>query len=97
MEKNLPIHLQEVIFGSSDSSISKKISQLEKEGKIRKLAPRLYTGNLEDEPNKIIRRNLFSILGHLYPNALLSHRSALEFKTLGLKDEHLPTNWVLKS
>lgn len=80
MEKNLPIHLQEIIFGSSDSNISKKISQLEKEGKIRKLAPRLYSGNLEDNPEKIIGRNLFSVLGHLYPGALLSHRSALEFK-----------------
>lgn len=52
MEKNLPIHLQEIIFGSSDSSVSKKISKLEKEGKVRKLAPRLYSGNLEDEPEK---------------------------------------------
>jgi hypothetical protein len=80
MEKNSPIHLQEIIFGSSDSSISKKISKLEKDGNIRKLAPRLYTGNLEDEPETIIKRNLFSVLGHLYPGALLSHRSALEFK-----------------
>jgi len=80
MEKNLPIHLQEIIFGSSDSSISKRISQLDKAGKIRKLAPRLYTANLEDEPEKIVSRNLFSILGHLYPGSVLSHRSALEFK-----------------
>jgi Fic family protein len=80
MEKNVPIHLQEIIFGSSNSSISKKISQLEKEGVIRKLAPRLYSGNLEDDPEKIISRNLFLVLGHLYPGAVLSHRSALEFK-----------------
>jgi hypothetical protein len=80
MEKNLPIHLQEIIFGSSDSKISKRISKFEKEGKIRKLAPRVYTGNLEDDPEKIISRNLFSVLGHLYPGAVLSHRSALEFK-----------------
>jgi Fic family protein len=80
MEKNLPIHLQEIIFGSSDSKISKAISKLENEGRIRKLAPRLYSGNLEDEPENIIRRNLFLILGHLYPGAVLSHRSALEFK-----------------
>lgn len=80
MEKNLPIHLQDIIFGSSDSKISKRISKLEKEGHIKKIAPRLYTGNLEDDPQKIVRRNLLSILGHLYPNAVLSHRSALEFK-----------------
>jgi len=80
MEKNLPIHLQEVIFGSSESSISKKISKLEKEGVIKKIAPRLYTGNLEDAPEVIVQRNLFTILGHLYPEAVLSHRSAMEFK-----------------
>lgn len=80
MEKNLPIHLQEVIYGSSDSTISKQISKLEKDGKIRKIAPRLYSPNLDDSPEDIVRRNLFSILGHLYPGAVLSHRSAFEFK-----------------
>lgn len=80
MENILPIHLQEIIFGSSDSKISKTISKLEKEGQIKKIAPRLYSGNLEDEPKIIVRRNLFLILGHLYPGAVLSHRSALEFK-----------------
>ncbi|TNE74796.1 Fic family protein [bacterium] len=80
MEKNVPIHLQEIIFGSSDSTISKRISQLERKGEIRKLAPRVYTGNLEEDPEKIIGRNLFLVLGHLYPGAVLSHRSALEFK-----------------
>ena len=80
MEKNLPVHLQEVIYGSSDSQVSKKISKLEKEGAIRRIAPKLYSPNLDDNPAEIVRRNLFSILGHLYPGAVLSHRSALEFK-----------------
>lgn len=56
------------------------ISKLETKGEIRKLAPRVYSGNLEDDPEIIISRNLFSILGHLYPGAILSHRSGLEFK-----------------
>lgn len=97
MEKNLPIHLQEIIFGSSDSTISKKISQLEKEGKIKKLAPRLYTGNLEDEPEKIIRRNLFTVLGHLYPGAILSHRSALEFKQTSTNQIFLTYKYTKKA
>jgi Fic family protein len=80
MEKNLPIHLQEVIFGSSDSNISKQISKLEKDGQLRKIAPRVYTSNLDESPEVIVRRNLFSILGNLYPGAVLSHRSALEFQ-----------------
>lgn len=80
MENTLPIHLQEVIFGSSDPNTSKKISKLEQEGKLRKIAPRLYTGNLEESPESIVRRNVFTILGKLFPGAVISHRSALEFQ-----------------
>jgi len=80
VEDILPIHLQEVVFSSSDSSYSRQITQLEKEGKLRKIAPRIYTPNFEESPETIVRRNLFTILGRLYPQAVLSHRSALEFK-----------------
>lgn len=80
MEKNIPIHLKEIIFGSSESTISKKISKLERNGEIRKIAPRIYTSNLNEPPEEIIRRNIFSILGSLYPESVLSHRSAFEFK-----------------
>ncbi len=80
MENILPIHLQEVIFSSSDIKISRQISKLEKAGKLRKIAPRIYTPNFADTPETIIRRNLFIILGKLYPGSLLSHRSALEFQ-----------------
>lgn len=76
----MPIHLQEVVLSSSDPVQSAQISKLEKAGKLKKIAPRIYTSNLEDNPEDIIRRNIFFILGKLYPGALLSHRSALEFK-----------------
>jgi len=77
MERN--VHLQEVVYGSSDSVTSRRISKWEQEGRIRKIASRIYTSNIEDTPENIIRRNLFSILGNLYPGAVLSHRSAFEF------------------
>ncbi len=80
MENILPIHLQEIIFSSSDPKISKQISKLGKNGKIRKIAQRLYSSNLIDPPEEIIQRNLFLILGGLYPGAIMSHRSAFEFK-----------------
>ncbi len=72
--------LKEVIFSSSDSKTSKQISKLEKEGKIRKISPRVYTSNFNEPDETIFRRNLFSILGNLYPGAVLSHRSAFEFE-----------------
>ena len=80
MENILPIHLQEIIFSSSDSKISKQISKFEKIGKIRKIAKRLYSSNFSDTHEEIIRRNLFKVLGGLYPGATLSHRSAFEFE-----------------
>jgi len=80
MENNTPIHLQEIICSSKDRKVSKQISILEKAGKIRKIAPRIYTANFIDSDATIVKRNIFSILGKLYPGALLSHRSAIEFK-----------------
>src|SRR5436190_664366 len=80
MENILPIHLQEVVFSSSDSKFSKQISKLEKAGKLRKIAARIYSPNFTDSAETIVRRNLFAILGKLYPGSMISHRSAMEFK-----------------
>ncbi len=80
MENIIPIHLQEIIFSSSESKVSKLVTKLEREKKIRKIAPRIYSSNFLDAPAEIIRRNLFLILGKLFPGAILSHRSAMEFK-----------------
>ena len=79
MEKNRNLPLQEIYFGSKDKQESSLISGLVKSGKIRKIAPRLYTSKLNDPTEDIVRRNVFSIIGHLYPGAVLSHRSAFEF------------------
>ncbi len=73
------MELTEIIFSSSDSTISRQISKLEREGKIRKVSPRVYTSKINDSDEVLIRRNLFTILGNLYPGAVLSHRSAFEF------------------
>ncbi|MFC3366176.1 hypothetical protein ACFOG5_23615 [Pedobacter fastidiosus] len=80
MDSSLPLNLQEIIFSSSDTTLSRKINRMEAAGTLRKLAPRIYTPNLDEEPEAIIRRNIFPIIGHLYPGVLLSHRSALEFR-----------------
>ncbi len=70
------IRLQEIIVG--DKERSKEIGKLEKGNLIRKIAPKIYTSNLEEAPDIIIRRNWYRLLADLYPEAMLSHRSALE-------------------
>lgn len=68
------LRLQEIITGSR----TKEINNLERSGQVKKIAPKIYTSNLEETPEVIVRRNWYRILSDLYPEALLSHRSALE-------------------
>jgi len=86
VEKNRSIELNEVVFGTSDKTLSKQITREERKGTLRKIAPRIYTTNLEDDPSTIVNRNLFFILANQYPNAVLSHRSALEFRPTSTGD-----------
>ena len=80
MGKIPPARLQEILFGSSDKTESRRIGLLEQEGLITKIAPRIYTSRLNEEPSLVVRRNWYHILANQYPNALISHRSALEFR-----------------
>lgn len=68
----------ELVFASSASSVSQTISRALKAGQLRKLLTRVYTSNFVDADEMIVRRNLYQILGYLYPEAVISHRSALE-------------------
>lgn len=96
MNMDLPFHLQEVIFSSSEPGISRKIGQLVKEEKLRKLLPRVYTPNFHETPEVLVRRNLFTIIGHLFPGIVLSHRSALEFKPTSTGDIFLTYGYKRK-
>lgn len=78
IEKNLR-ELNEVIVGSADPAVAKLLARLKREGQVVRLAPRLYTTNLTDSPEKIVRRNLWTIVGKLWPGARLSHRTAFEY------------------
>jgi hypothetical protein len=80
MGKFPPSKIQEIIYASSDKKESRQINSLLKQKLIKKIAPRIYTSNLEEKPAVVIKRNWYRILAHLFPDALLSHRSALEFK-----------------
>lgn len=96
MENFLPLHLREVIFASSEPSISLQISKLLAAGNIRKIASRVYSSNLEEPVEDIVRRNIFQILGNLYPGAVLSHRSAFEFRPTKSGQLFLTTTYTKK-
>ncbi|MHB1586378.1 MAG: Fic family protein [Acidiferrobacteraceae bacterium] len=68
----------EIVYGSAEPKQSVAISREVRAGRLRRIAPKLYTSNLKDPPENIVRRHLYHILAHYYPGAVVSHRSALE-------------------
>jgi len=88
--------MSELVFASSDSTESRRISRRVAAGELRRLLPRVYTSNLTDPPATIVRRNLALLLGRLYPEALISHRSALEGGTLAGPDVFLTFGYMKK-
>jgi len=72
--------LLEIIFASSDPSESRKIRALLDDGLIKPLVSRVYTSNLDDPDDEIVRRNIWMMLSYLFPEAIISHRSAIEYR-----------------
>ena len=78
IEKKLQ-SLNEIIVGTAQPETAKLLSRLKREGRVLRLAPRIYTINLTDSAENIIRRNLWTIIGRLWPGARLCCRTALEY------------------
>ena len=74
------INIHEIVMATSDKKETAKKTAIIKSGGLRKIAPKVYTTNMDEEPETIVKRNLFYILGELYPKAVISHRSAFELK-----------------
>ena len=62
----------------SNTSISGAVSRAVRAGELRRLASRLYTRNLDDPPEEVVRRNLWGIVAGYFPGALVADRTALE-------------------
>lgn len=81
MAKNSSLqNVMEIVMATSNKTESGRRTAMLKEGTLRKIATKVYTTNMEDAPEDIIRRNLFYVLGQLFPHAVISHRSAYELK-----------------
>ncbi len=78
MKKTKPPVETEIVFGSAEPRVSVAISRDVKAGRLKRIAPKLYTSNLRDAAESVVQRNLYVILGHYFPGAVISHRSALE-------------------
>ena len=62
----------------STTAVSREVSRRLRTGRLRKLASRLYTKNMADAPETVVRRNLWGIVAGYFPGALIADRTALE-------------------
>ena len=85
---------KEIIFGSADAGDARLITKAEKAGKLRKIANKLYTTNMIDAPQNIVRRNLFDILAWRLPGAVLSHRSGATLRPTGHGNLYLTSTFA---
>lgn len=80
MSNNSPARLLDAMPEAfvSNSAISREVSRRARSGHLRKLASRLYTTNLTDAAEAVVRRNLWHIVAGFFPGALVADRTALE-------------------
>lgn len=72
-----------LIFLDADNAAS--LSRRTRRGELRRLHPGIYTSDPVAAPETLVARHWLEIASHLYPGAVLSHRSAVEGKpTVGL-------------
>ena len=78
-DKKSPLSLENLpeIFVSS-KPMSSAVSKAVKSGRLLKIGSRLYTKNVTEPPEQIVRRNWHALLKDYFPDALISDRTALE-------------------
>lgn len=68
----------EIVFGSSDLTEAKQIERAVRNQQLRKITAKVYTSNFDDAPENIVMNHWLVILSHLFPGAVVSHKSALD-------------------
>ncbi|HUF51073.1 MAG TPA: Fic family protein [Longimicrobiales bacterium] len=64
----------------STGEIRLRVSRAAKRGRVRRIGPRLYTTAVSDDPVAVIRRNLWEVVGLVFPDTVVGYRTALEGK-----------------
>jgi hypothetical protein len=62
----------------STAAMSSAVSRAVAVGRLRKLGSRLYTTNLTENPESLVRRHLWDVTAGFFPGGLIADRTALE-------------------
>lgn len=72
--------LPPVLFPGANSTERRKLSKLKAAGRIRRVGPRLYASVPEADTAATLRKTWSTIVARLFPDAFITHRTALEFR-----------------
>ncbi len=64
----------------SHAGLTSKVSKELRKGKLRKLGSRVYTSNLTEVPEVLVKRHMWFIIGELFPGSVIVDRTALEHR-----------------
>ncbi len=74
----MPKLLPEVFV--SNASLTSHVSSQLRKGALRKLGSRVYTANLKEQPEVLVRRHAWFLVEALFPGAVIVDRTALEHR-----------------
>lgn len=72
--------LPPVLFPGANSTERRRLAELKAAGRIRSVGPRLYVSVPEADTTTTLRQTWSTIVARLFPDALITHRTALEFR-----------------
>ena len=78
MRKKASKEWSEIVISTRDKSRTQAMRRAVKAGILRKITSKIYSTNLEDSAESIIRRFRYQIIIALFPKGIISHRSAFD-------------------
>ena len=67
-----------LVLATEDRAQARRLQRLSTDGQLRRLCPGVYTDDLVQPLESIVRRELFALCALVAPGSIISHRSALE-------------------
>jgi predicted transcriptional regulator of viral defense system len=67
-----------LVLATEDKTQGRRLQRLAAAGQLRRLYPGVYTDDLVQPLESIVRRELFTLCSLVAPGSVISHRSAVE-------------------
>lgn len=80
MSRNPDVLPELLVSADTDPTAARRIRRLAAAGRLRRLYAGVYTSNLDSPPEAVVLRHWQTIVGHLLPGGVISHRSAFDGK-----------------